>query len=97
MTTDRNNLDYSLHPRYGNASMPKGSERLKPVAFRIPPTVAEKLKVFLKKYGSRPHYISSHRFAEEAIIREMERLEAEFNEDKSDPIINRINNSLLHR
>lgn len=77
--------------------MPKGSERLKPVAFRISPALSEKLKGFLKSYGSRPHYISSHRFAEEAIIREMERLEAEFNEGKSDPVINRINTSSLRR
>jgi len=78
--------------------MPRGS-RLRSISFRISEDLAARLKEFIAKNSSRPSYLTPHQFAEEAIVREIERLAAKYESDgdKSPPVAGRrINDVPVH-
>lgn len=87
-----NKMESHALTQYPLRTMPRGSQRLKTVSFRIDPQLAEELKQFLAQHASRPSYLTPHAFASEAIHRELERLTTlyEDNDGKS-TVTRRIN------
>lgn len=71
-------------------------ERLQAVAFRLSPKLAERLKKFLRDNAGKPHFIKPCSFGESAISKELDHLEALFEQDEPEPktsSIRRINAS----
>lgn len=73
--------------------MPKKAERLVPMAFRVSPALCQRIKEFLLEYKGKPHFITSHAYAETSLELGLQHLEAKFqaeDEGKS-PVIRRLN------
>jgi len=73
--------------------MPRGSERLVPIAFRVTPALSKRIKDFLRDNMGKPHFLTSHAFSEIALSNEIDRLEVKYREGEEDksPVIRRIN------